>query len=255
MKKIFLIGLFILASCLPLSGDQGANLEPTFTPEAPATRITSTPIPATVTLTDTPSPTDTPTPPPPERYFTEEFDTAPIHWSTLYASGDSSRVEILNENSLLTFELYSPITWIYTIYTAFEYESAHIETHVESRGSDSKAMGLICHYNEQNGWYEFNISNDGNYSVLHGQWLAEGVARYTPILSDTSEQIEKGNATNEIGLDCYENIMQLYINGKVIRSLNVEHIGLTGGKVGLALASFEEVPVILAFDWVKVSEP
>ena len=209
---------------------------------------------ATVTSTNTPIPTPSLTPLPPERYFTEEFDTAPIYWSTLYASGDSGRVDILNENSTLTFELYSPNAWLYAIYGAFEYESVHIETRVENRGSDINAVGLVCHYDEQAGWYEFNISNDGTYNVLYGQWLAENIARYTPILNDTSERIEEETAPNEIGLDCYENIVQLYINGKLIRKLDVTHVGLTGGKVGLSLASFEEAPVILSFDWVEVSQ-
>ena len=249
MKKLLLIGLFLLAGC------QSATLEPTPAPSATSTHITSTAEPATITPTIIPSPTATVTPLPPERYFTEEFDLALAHWSTLYASGDSSRVEILNSDSTLTFELYDPITWIYAIYGPFEYGSVHLETRVESRGSENNSMGLVCHYNEQDGWYEFNISNDGAYNVLHGQWLAEGVASYTPIVTDTSERIQLGNAINEIGLDCYENILQLYVNGQVIRSLNVERFGLISGKVGLALASFEEVPVILSYDWVKVSEP
>jgi len=249
MKKLLLIGLFLLAGC------QSATLEPTPAPSATSTRIIPTAEPATITPTIIPSPTATVTPLPPERYFTEEFGLALAHWSTLYASGDFSRVEILNSDSTLTFELYDPITWIYAIYGPFEYESVHLETRVESRGSENNSMGLVCHYNEQDGWYEFNISNDGTYAVIYGQWLAEGVANYTPIITDTSEQIETGNAVNEIGLDCYENILQLYVNGKVIRSLNVERFGLTSGKVGLALASFEEAPVILSYDWVKVSEP
>ena len=49
---------------------------------------------------------------PPERYFTEEFEAPPIYWSSLYASGDPSRVEILNKDGTLTFELYAPITWV-----------------------------------------------------------------------------------------------------------------------------------------------
>jgi len=185
----------------------------------------------------------------------EEFDSVPSTWSTLYASGDSSRVEILNENSKLTFEIYSPVTWIYAIYGPFEYERVHIETRVESLGSQTNSLGLVCHFNEQEGWYEFNISNDGSYSVLYGQWLGEGVATYTPILDDTSNQIATGNSINEIGLSCYDDEIQLYINRQLIRNLNREHIGLTGGKVGLSLGSFEEPPVILSFDWVKVSGP
>ena len=257
MKKALLIGLFILTACLSPSGGQNATPDPAPVPETTSTRFIPTTVPATVTSTSTPSPipfpVETQTLLPPKRYFTEDFDAVPIYWSTLYATGDTSRVDIFNENSTLTFELYSPNAWVYAIYGAFEYESIHLETRVESHGSDINAMGLVCHYDEQEGWYEFNISSDGTYNVLYGQWLAEGVARYIPILNDVSDRIEAENAINEIGLDCYENIVQLYINGKLIRKLNVEHIGLTGGKVGLALASFDDAPVILSFDWVKVS--
>ena len=255
MKKLLLTGFLLLIAC------QSATVEPSPTPEAVATRTLLTPVPvsspqgATVTPTDILIQIASPTPVPPERYFTEEFDTLLFHWTTLFASGDSSRVDILNENSTLTFELYSTNTWVYAIYGAFEYESVHLETRVESYGNDINAVGLVCHYDEQEGWYEFNISSDGTYNVLYGQWLDENIARYTPLLNDTSELVQKGNATNEIGLDCYENIIQLYIDGKLFRKIDVAHIGLTGGKVGLAMASFDEAPVILAFDWVKVNEP
>ena len=255
MKKLLLTGFLLLIAC------QSATVEPSPTPEVVATRTLPTPVPvsspqgATVTPTDIPIPIASPTPVLPERYFTEEFDAPLSHWSTLYASGDSSRVNILNENSVLTFELYSTITWLYVIYGAFEYEGVQVGTRVETQGSNMNAMGLICHYSEENGWYEFNVSSDGMYYVLYGQWLDENIARYTPLISDTSEHIQKGNATNEIGLDCYENILQLYINGKLLRKIDVAHIGLTGGKIGLSLASFDEAPVILAFDWVKVSGP
>lgn len=255
MKKLLLLGLLFLTGCLSPSGDRGATSEPTSTPQMTITRVIPTIEPVTVPPTIIPSPTVTATYLPPERYFTEEFDAPPGHWSTLYASGDTSRVDILNENSKLTFEIYSPVTWMYTIYGAYEYERVRIETRIESLGSEVNSMGLVCQYDEQMGWYEFNISNDGNYNVLHGQWLGEGVASYAPILDDASNQITSGNSINEIGLDCYDNILKLYINGNLIRNLNVEHIGLTGGKVGLSLGSFEEVPVILSFDWVKVSEP
>jgi hypothetical protein len=255
MKKWILIGLLFLTACLSPAGGATATPDPAPASQATATRIIPTDVPDTVTPTIVPSPTITVTPLPPERYFTEEFDTVPNTWSTLYASGDSGRVEVLNENSKLTFEIYSPITWTYAIYSAFDYTNVHIESRVESLGSEVNAMGLICHYNEQEGWYEFNISNDGSYFVLHGQWLAEEIASYTPIADGTSDQISRGNSVNEISLSCYDNVLGLYINGELIRNLNVEHIGLPGGKVGLSLGSFEEVPVILSIDRVKVSEP
>jgi len=218
-----------------------------------ATRLLPTPIPATATVTLTPPPTFTPEPPP--RFFTEEFDSAPAHWSTLYASGDASRIETLNQDGKLTFELYSSNAWLYAIYGAQEYDAVHIEASIESIGSNTNYMGLICNYQEQNGWFEFNISSDGSYTVLYGQWLGEGVASYMPVADGGSEYINVGNTTNEMGLDCLGDSLQLYINGKLFRNIDVSRFELDRGKVGLAVASFEEVPVILAFDWVKVSEP
>ena len=249
MKKIIWIGLLLLTACAT------ANPEPTSTPRPTATHIPPTEALVTVPPTSTPIPADTPTPPPPERYFTEEFESTLIYWTTLYAAGDSSGVDIRNENSALTFEVSIPYTWLYAIYTPFDYDRIHIETNVTSFGSDVNAMGLICHYSEQDGWYEFTISSDGNYSVLHGQWLTDGVARYTPIAYDISEYIQTGNVVNTIGMGCYDNFLRLYINNNPLRTLNVENIGLAGGKVGLSLASFDQTPLILSFDRVEVREP
>ena len=246
MKKIFLIGLFFLAACTT------AMPEPTATPLPTVTRVTPTDKPATATTTITPLPSATPTLIPPERYFTKEFDSPMEYWSILYASGDASSVDMRNENSALTFELSSPNTWMYAVYNPFDYDRVHIGISAISFGNDVNAMGLICHYSDQEGWYEFNISSDGSYNVLYGQWLADSIARYTPITDGTSDYIQTGSITNIIGLDCGDNFLRLYINDQLFRTLNVENIGLTGGKVGLTLASFDQVPVVLSFDWVEV---
>jgi hypothetical protein len=248
MKKLFLIACLIL-----LTACQAATPEATFTPAPTATPLPPTPVPVTATATLIPTPTFTPEPPP--RFFTEEFDSAPVHWSTLNASGDTGQVETLNQDSKLTFELYNSNAWLYAIYGAYQYDTARIEARVDSLGSDRNYMGLVCNYDEQDGWFEFNISSDGSYTILYGQWLGEGVASYIPIADGGSEYINTGSSANEIGLDCLEDTLQLYVNGKLFRNLDVSRFELDGGKVGLAVASFEDLPVILSFDWVKVSEP
>lgn len=251
MKKLYLIGLFLLAGCAaPSASRETATASP---PVATATRPSPTPVPATATETLTPPPTSTPEPPP--RYFTEEFDSAPLYWSTLSASGDASRVETRDEGSKLTFELYSANAWLYAIYGAHEYQTVHLEANVQSSGSNSNYMGLVCSYTEQDGWFEFNISSDGSYTVLYGEWLGEGLASYMPVADGDSPYINTGNSTNELGIDCLGDTLQLYINGKLFRNIDVSRFALDGGKVGLAVASFQEVPVILGFDWVKVRAP
>ena len=125
----------------------------------------------------------------------------------------------------------------------------------EPRGNEPSSTGVICRYSEEKGWYEFNISRDGTYNILLGQWLAEGIVQYAPILYDESEYIKPDLPAFEIGLACQESTLWVYINGKLIRKVDVARFGLSAGKIGLAVASFENVPVISAFGWMKVEEP
>ncbi len=243
MKRTLLIGLLLLTAC---------QVTP---PASTATAIRFIPTlpPATVTQTFSPTPSFTPAPAP--RFFVEEFEHPPTQWTTIYALGEAGQTNLSQQNSKLTFELYDANTWLYAIYNAYQYEAVHLETRVEASQSPVNAMGLICHYNEQSGWYEFNLSSEGHYTLLYGQWLAQGIAHYTLIRSEVSERIQRGNAINELGLDCANNNVQLYINGKLIRKIDVSRFGLAGGKVGIAVASFDDLPIILSFDWFKVSEP
>jgi hypothetical protein len=116
-------------------------------------------------------------------------------------------------------------------------------------------LGVICDYSESNGWYEFNLTSDGTYSVLFGQWLAQGIAQYTPIVGDTSEYLQPEALDYEIGLACQEDTLSLYINGKLFRKLDVARYGLTKGMIGIDASSFDDVPMTATFDWVKVEQP
>jgi len=251
MHRYFPLPLLLLA--LTLAACQPAVTAPTAASTLPAP--SRTPVPPT--LTHTPEPTVTPTPPPPTplpRYFTEEFDGAAPAWSMLQSNGGELPAVSLQDGAL-TLELRQPNQWAYAILGAEEYADARLEASVRSRGSAPEAFGLICRYSEAEGWYEFNISSDGSYNVLVGRWLAEGVASYTPVASAATEYVLPGGQANEIGLLCQEDILWLYVNGKLFRKLDVAHIGLREGRMGLAAASFENVPVTASFEWVKVSEP
>ncbi len=63
--------------------------------------------------------------------------------------------------------------------------------------------------------------------------LADGIAQYTPIATDSTEYLQAGNLNYEIGLTCQENTLLLYINGKLFRKLDVTRYGLTEGKIGI----------------------
>jgi hypothetical protein len=241
---LLLIPALLLSAC----GSEAVPLMPTAT-------MTSTAVATRIPQTN--QPTITPLPPTPTalpRFFTEEFEGVPPDWSILQSNSASETGTRIDDGALF-FELGHPYQWTYAIIGTQEYSDVRIDVMVQSRGTSPEALGVLCRYSEANGWYEFNIGSDGTYSVLFGQWLDEGVAQYSPIAADASIYLKPGGEQNEVGLACQEDTLWLYLNGKLFRKLDVSRFGLTQGKLGLAAASFENIPVIGAFDWLKVSKP
>ncbi len=250
MKKLFLLGfLFLIGACQSVTATPAPDFSPsTATPTPPPT--------ASVTPAPTLAPTASLTPPPTDlpRFFTEDFNGSLPNWSILQSSG-AAVPQTGIENGFLVFDLPTSYEWVYAILGSESYADVRVDALIESRGAAPESIGVICRYSEQNGWYEFNVSQDGTYNVLFGQWLAEGVARYQPIAGDSTPYLKTGGESNEIGLTCQEQYLLLYLNGKLFRKLDVTRFGLSEGKVGLTISSFENPGVIGAFDWLKVSEP
>ncbi len=238
-------GLIFLTAC------NLATTTPTLQAALPSpTAPTQTPPePATATQTLTPAPTFTSTPYP--RNFTEEFSSDLNAWE-LFQTGGSNSPTVKTEISMFRIDIASPYTWYYAIQTAHEYSSVTVSAKVD--GSPPGSIGLVCFYNESNGWYEFNIASDKTFSVLLGQWLTDGVAHYTPLVTDTTDALETENLKYEVGLTCQEKFLLLYINRNLIGEVDVSKYGLAEGKIGITASSFEELPMIALFDWVHVSE-
>ncbi|HXD10768.1 MAG TPA: hypothetical protein VN653_11950 [Anaerolineales bacterium] len=237
----------LITACQP-AADAPTPVAPLF----PTATLAPTPIPAT--LTTQPSPTLELTVTPLPRLFTNEFDSSLAGWVILQAGNDSVP-NIKTENSKLTLQIEYPYTWVYAIYGAQDYEDIRIEAQFENQAGSPSSIGLICRYSESDGWLEYNVSTDGTYNVLYGKWLASGIADYLPILSASSKEIQPSGASQEIGMICSGTTVSLFVNQTLIRKADVSRYELSEGKVGITVSSFENTPVIAAFDWVKVSEP
>jgi hypothetical protein len=248
MKKILLGCLLLITACQPATPPPAPLPPPTETPLASRTLIPDTPTPA-------PTPTVESSPTPFPRYFTNEFDSSLAGWVTLQANNDSS-VNIKTENGALLLQLDFPFTWLYALYSAEGYQNVRIDAQFQNRAGTPASVGLVCRYSEEQGWFEFNASTDGTYNILYGKWLTVGIAEYVPIADDASSNlIQPSGATQTIGLLCEENILSLYINETVLRRVDVARFELNQGNVGIAVSSFENTPIVAAFDWVKISEP
>ena len=246
MKKLLLGFLILTSACATATPTSAPIIFPTATNTLPATLVpvTSTPEP---TLTAEPSPTPLP------RFFTNEFDSSLAGWVILQA-GSEATPNIKTENGTLLFQMDAPFTWLYALYGAEDYADVRIDTQYQNRAGTPSAVGLVCRYGDEQGWFEFNASSDGTYNLLYGKWLSTGIAEYTPITDGTSKDIQPSGATQTLGLECTANKIILYINDKLFRQVDVAHFELTAGKAGIIASSFQNTPIVIALDWVKISE-
>ena len=245
MKKIFMIGCLLLTSACNLGVPAPVTESPLTATSLPSSEAATATQAVVVIETSALTPTTEPFP----LYFTEEFDANSPYWEFLQAGGTSTPLTSL-QNDALRIDISSPDTWFVGVHNANSYLNVFIRANISL--SPSGAAGLICRYSED-GWYEFNAASDGTYSVLLGQWLSPGIAKYIPILDDSSNQLV-GSSVNEIGLFCEDNFLHLYANGILIRRADITNYGLTEGNIGLTASSFGEIPMSAIFEWVQVSK-
>jgi hypothetical protein len=244
----FLMLAVVLAACQARSAEPAATAVPTALP-SPISTATLTPEPTAILPTASPSPS----PLPPSRVFTEEFTAGSPYWTYVQVDTGAALPSPRVAGGFLVFNMPSPNQWIYGIYEPFEYADVRLDAAVQVRSGGNAVPGLVCRYDEKLGWYEFDILDDRTYVLLYGQWLAEGVARYTPLVQAESDKLVSGE--NELGFLCQGDVLTPFVNGTQLRRRQESTYGLTGGKVGLAAASFEQAPAEIAFDWLKVSLP
>ena len=245
MKKILIGCLFLLTACQSATPTFAPSLFPTSTPQSTLISVTSFPEPS-----PTLEPTETPFP----NFFTNEFDSSLAGWVILQA-GNEATPNVKIEEGRLTLEMDSSYTWDYALYGAQDYSNVRIDTQFTNRALTPASTGLICRYSEDKGWFEYNVSADGTYNVLLGKWLDVGISQYTPITDGSSKLILPTGSTQTIGLACIDSMLSLYINDTLVRKVDVSSYNLPAGKVGLATASYENTPIVIGFEWAKVSAP
>jgi hypothetical protein len=113
------------------------------------------------------------------------------------------------------------------------------------------AIGLICRYDEEAGWYEFNVVQRRDLQRALRTMACTRGCKYIPL--GRSGPFAAGNLNYEIGLSCQDNFIFLYVNDALIRRLDVTNFGLTEGKIGITASSLREAPITVLFEWVRVA--
>ena len=145
--------------------------------------------------------------------------------------------------------------WSYLLYDPYIYDDVRIDLSATNRGNNDNNVSVLCRYDENKGWYEFNIHSDGLYDILYGRWKAgQSGASYQLLYNGGSNAVRTGMVENEYTVICSGNTLALYINGTKVRSVSSE-FGLQTGQIGVGVSSFDRYPVAVDFDWVSISEP
>lgn len=205
-------------------------------------------------------PTQPPPPPQAERFFTEEFDSPLSNdWSILTVTGndaaDPDKVTVEAEGGKLVWDFDSEYVYYYLFYGAQEYEDVTVELRADNRGRNSNSVSLICRYDPDTGWYEFNVDNGGLYNILYAEIDSNGDIGYNLITNGGSNAIKQGKEVNEYSITCKGDDLSLSINGDEVKTITEKTYSLREGQVGMSVSSFDVLPIQIEMDWFKVSEP
>ena len=217
--------------------------------EAPPTEVPPTEPPAT----EPPAPQG-------QQFFTEEFDN-PLSgdWSIFTITdpnvSDLDKVTVEADNGSLVWNFDSEYVYYYLFYNAFEYEDVKVEARADNRGKNNNSVSLICRYDEEVGWYEFNIANNGLYDILYAEVLDSGKIQWNRVANGGSNAINQGKEVNEYSITCQGEELTLNINGDEVISIKEKRYGLRSGQAGISVSSFNVLPILIEMDWIRISEP
>jgi hypothetical protein len=206
-----------------------------------------------------PAPTEPPAPQA-QQFFEEQFDT-PLSsdWDILTVENsqdaDADKVTVEAENGNLVWNFDSEWVFYYLFYNAFNYENVRLDIRADNRGRNNNLVSLICRYDPDQGWYEFNISNGGEWILYYGNYTNNDTVGYDQLANGGSLAIKQGKEVNEYAIECKDTQLTLFINGEEVTSVTEKEYGLRSGQIGISVSSLNVLPILIEMDWVKISEP
>jgi hypothetical protein len=189
-----------------------------------------------------------------QEFFTEEFDGDVSNWTQTVElnrdTGNKSDANITVDNGYLVFDMGK---WLigYMFYQPYKYANVRLDIRVDNRGTNVNNILLVCRKSDE-GHYLVNIANSGLFAIYAFDGAKNNYAR---MADGGSTKIKPGKEINEYALVCYDKTLTIYINGSEVRSYTDNQYVYRDGQVGVGVASEDQLPVKVEFDWVKISQP
>ncbi|MRS04446.1 DUF1080 domain-containing protein [bacterium] len=262
-KTLFLplafLAIFILivsAACsLPTGGGKSATEEPkvivvTATPETVNKVATAEP---TAEVTEAVATEDS-SYAEAQAFYLEEFDGDLSNFTYdvfNFGNGSSDDATIDAEDGALKFVNNGQDLYTYVYYEPYIYTDVRIDIEAENLATNDNSITLFCRYDGDLGWYEYNIDNDGEWTLYYYDYVV--AQKYVQLYDGGSTAIHMGRDINTYTMICQGQEMSLYINGEFTHSFS--HKDLKEGQVGFGVSSYDSYPVRVNVNWFEISEP
>jgi hypothetical protein len=146
-------------------------------------------------------------------------------WGT--GTDTDSAVEYVNDG--LQMIVFTPQFFVYSTPNQEDYENVHVEVKVQNDSADNTTgFGVLC--NQQvtdSAYYYFGVAPNGGYAIAKAAIAKDAVN----LASGHSDKIPTDAKSYQIGVDCGNGQLALYVNGELIDSASDPDY--TKGGVGL----------------------
>ena len=188
-------------------------------------------------------------------FFEEDFNTDLDGWSTVVTSGDVDLLDLRAANGFLVFNIGDQNLNALSFFQAGMYKNVWIDLRVTNPGGTQHAVNIVCRYSKMEGWYQFEIFNSGLANLYYMAWDKALKPQPTLLAEGGSDAMPGGNTANLFSVICKDRQLSLYINGRMVITYQENQYVLPVGQVGIGVSSFEEIPVMVEFDWMKLETP
>jgi len=186
-------------------------------------------------------------------FFEEEFSGDFLGWSTVVTRGDADLLDLQTKEGALAFDIGGKRLRAFTLFQGGLYKNVRMDARVVHPHDTDFAADLICRYSKGEGWYQFEVFNSGLFNLYHMKW-DEYLKPVPTLLAQGGSPAMRPDA-NILTMLCQERMLSLYVNGQMAVSYEENQYALALGQVGIGVSSFDAIPLVINFDWVKLATP
>lgn len=188
-------------------------------------------------------------------FFEEEFTGDLTGWSTVVTNGEPDLLDLRVQEGFLAFDIGDKNLTALSFFQGGSYKNVWIDLRVVNPGGTRHAVNVICRYNKEEGWYQFEVFHSGLVNLYFISWDENLKPQPTLLTEGVSSAMRAGDSANELSMVCNDRTLSLYINGALAVSYEENQYVLRAGQMGFGVSSFGEIPVVVKFDWMKLETP